>query len=213
MGNVSRETFGTFLKWKSLLTHWNKKINLVSQATLDAFWTRHALDSWQLIEYLPEGTNRVLDLGSGAGFPGLALAVFLKEQPAARVTLVESNAKKANFLRTVIRELELPAQVLAVRAESLVGLEASGATPEIITARAFAPLPKLLAYAQPFWGAETIGVFPKGACWREEIKAARQKHSFGLEAYPSLTDSHARILQIKNLNPVRCKKTSLFANI
>ena len=204
---VSRETFSRFQTWYDLLSHWNKRINLVSPATLHDFWLRHALDSWQIVGLLKPNTKTVLDMGAGAGFPGLALAIGLMEQnggidsegasaegSSAEVTLVESNGKKCNFLRTVIRELSLPAKVVNDRIETL--------PPEpfdVITARAFAPLPKLMAYSLPFFGQESFALFPKGANWQAEVSAAKQDFEFDLSTTPSQTDEVAQILHITNL--------------
>ena len=159
--NVSRETLEMYQTWLNLLTHWNKRINLVAHSTLHDFWLRHALDSWQVVGLLPENTKPVLDMGAGAGFPGLAIAIALKDRPDTKITLVESNGKKCNFLRTVIRELNLPAKAVQARVESLE-LPKEEQHFDVITARAFAPLPKLLKYSLPFWGKETVAILPKG---------------------------------------------------
>jgi 16S rRNA (guanine527-N7)-methyltransferase len=132
--DISAETLDLY----HLLTRWNIKINLVGQSTISNFWLRHALDSHQLIADLPADTKTIIDLGSGAGFPGIALAIHLRDISGAKITMVESNGKKCNFLRTVIRELSLPATAVQGRAEEI--------TPEpydVVTARAFAPLPRL----------------------------------------------------------------------
>ncbi len=192
--DVSRETLALFREWYNLLSRWNKRINLVAPSTLHDFWLRHALDSWQLVALLPEGTRAVLDMGAGAGFPGLALAIGLKNKPGVHIALAESNGKKCAFLRTVIRELSLPATALQVRVEALPGQQY-----DIITARAFAPLPKLLAYSQPYWGANTTAIFPKGESWQSEVDAARKTHSFGLSTKDSQTNDAAKILCITNL--------------
>ncbi|MBL4853411.1 MAG: 16S rRNA (guanine(527)-N(7))-methyltransferase RsmG [Robiginitomaculum sp.] len=204
--NVSRETLEDLEAWYNLLTRWNKKINLVSSATLHDFWLRHAMDSWQLINLLPEGTKTVLDMGAGAGFPGLALAIGvknglknglkneLKNKPEVQITLVESNGKKCNFLRTVIRDLTLPAKAVQARAENL-----EPQMYDIITARAFAPLPKLLDYSLPFWGASSQAIFPKGENWQSEVDAARKTHNFDLTTKDSQTSEAAKILCITNL--------------
>ncbi len=134
-------------------------------------------------------------MGAGAGFPGLAFAIHAaQEQNGQHVTLVESNGKKCNFLRAVIRELGLPATVLQVRAEN---------TPpqsyDIITARAFAPLPKLLTYSAPFWSETTLGIFPKGERWQDEVDAAQTEWQFNLETKPSQTDENAKTLLVSGL--------------
>ncbi|MCF6219874.1 MAG: 16S rRNA (guanine(527)-N(7))-methyltransferase RsmG [Robiginitomaculum sp.] len=192
--NVSRETLDSYQIWYDLLSRWNKKINLVAPATLHDFWLRHALDCWQVVGLLPAHTKTIIDMGAGAGFPGLAMAIGLKAVPGANIMLVESNGKKCNFLRTVIRELALPATAVQERVENL-----PPAPYDIITARAFAPLPKLLGYSLPFWGAQTTALFPKGAHWQDELTAAQNTYDFTLTTTNSQTADNAKILTITNL--------------
>ena len=192
--DVTPEVMEHFDAWRTLLLKWNRRINLVSPRAVEAFWHRHALDSWQLAAHVPDGVRSAIDLGSGAGFPGLAIAVALKLRGEGRVRLVESAGKKANFLRTVVRELDLPADVTSERAEDLAECEA-----DLVTSRAFAPLPKLLVYSLPFWGADTVGLFPKGAGLRDEVDAARQDWDFAFSVLPSRTDEDAGILRVEGL--------------
>ncbi len=162
---------------------------------MDDFWGRHALDSWQLWPLVPEKTETLLDLGSGAGFPGIALAIGCKRAGQGHVTLVESAGKKANFLRTVIRELDLPATVWADRAEKM--------PPQVfdfISARAFAPLPRLLTYAQPFWGEGTTALLLKGINAQTELTQAQESWKFDVVEFQSLSDPDGVILQISGLN-------------
>lgn len=191
---VSAEVLQDFKDWQALLTRWNAKINLVSQSALADYWLRHALDSWQLTAHVPVSAARFLDLGSGGGFPGLALAIYCKHKGEGEVTLVESVGKKANFLRTVIRELSLPATVKAERIESL-----EPQIYDLISARAFAPLPKLLDYCAPFWGPETLGIFLKGQSASQEITAAQAKWAFQHRTFPSKTDPEGVILTLSDL--------------
>lgn len=191
---MSPEILEDFAAWQSLLIRWNAKINLVSQSALDGFWLRHACDSWQLTPHIPNATQTILDLGSGGGFPGLALAIFCKHTKQGHVTLVESAGKKANFLRAVIRELSLPAEVLSERIENL--------TPQhfdIISARAFARLPRLLDYAAPFWGPATQGLFLKGLSADAEIEAAKENWRFDTRILESQTDPEGSLLILSNL--------------
>lgn len=185
-----------FQAWKDLLERWNARINLVSKAAMGGFWTRHALDSWQLWPLVPENTQTILDLGSGAGFPGLALAIGCKRAGRGHVTLVESAGKKANFLKTVIRELELPADVWADRAENLPPQAF-----DLISARAFAPLPRLLTYAQPFWGEGSIALLLKGMNAKSELTEAQESWEFNVVEYPSQSDPEGVILRISDLKP------------
>ena len=194
--DISADTLELYDRWYHLLNRWNSKINLVSASTLEDFWRRHALDSHQIHACLPAGTKTVIDLGAGAGFPGLALAILMRDTPGAKITMVESNGKKCNFLRTVIRELSLPAETQQMRAEQLPPQPY-----DVVTARAFAPLPRLLSYAQPFWHDGTLGVFPKGESWETELKHAEADWKFTCETRPSQTDERARILMVSNLRP------------
>ena len=196
--NVSRETLSDYARWEALLMRWNARINLVAPSSLADFWQRHALDSWQVCAHIPEKAEHIVDFGSGAGFPGLSVAIACKERGAGQVTLIESAGKKASFLRTVIRELGLPARVLSERIEDLPDLGA-----DVITARAFAPLPRLLNYARPHSHAQTKFVLLKGANAESEIKKAREIWTFDVESVTSLTDEDGVVL---NLSNVRAKE-------
>ena len=219
------EDIEEFYAWKDLLEKWNARINLVSRAAMADYWGRHARDSWQLWPLVPENTRNILDLGSGAGFPGIALAIGCKyanqqmgqndqgvqddqsgqgagahQAPHMSVTLVESAGKKANFLKTVIRALDLPATVHAGRAEDLAAPEKAGPY-DLITARAFAPLPRLLGYAHPFWGPRTQALLLKGQSAAQELTEAQESWLFHVKEWPSHTDPEAAILLIKDLQP------------
>lgn len=194
--DISSQILTDFQQWHNLLLTWNKRINLVSKSALNEFWKRHALDSWQVTRFVPNETKTILDLGSGGGFPGLALAIAAKHnQSGQSVTLVESVGKKANFLRTVIRALELPANVKAERAESLVAQPV-----DLISARAFAPLPKLLTYAQPFWADDTMALLLKGQSLEDEIESAKEKWSFNIDILPSVSAPDGVVVKIHNLS-------------
>jgi 16S rRNA (guanine527-N7)-methyltransferase len=190
-----------FEKWQKLLNHWNNSINLVQKDTISQFWTRHALDSAQLFEHIPKEARRCLDLGAGAGFPGLALAIMGAGREGFHVDLVESNGKKISFLRTVIRELSLPANALKVRAE-----EMQAQAYDVISARAFAPLPSLLDYAAPFWAEHTLGIFPKGRNYQSELDAARESYNYDVSLHNSRSDDEARILVINSLSAHQSSK-------
>ncbi|MGB0906162.1 MAG: 16S rRNA (guanine(527)-N(7))-methyltransferase RsmG [Maricaulaceae bacterium] len=200
--DVSRETFEAFSQWHALLLKWNRKINLVSPTALNSFWQRHALDSWQVTRHLRPEDYKILDLGSGAGFPGLALAIHMKQKnnvttnakTVFHVKLVESAGKKANFLRTVIRELNLPASVWAGRAEDLEALPY-----DVISARAFAPLPRLLTYAQPFWGATTQALLLKGQSVDSELTEAEKSWTFDITSSPSHSHEGGSLLSLTAL--------------
>lgn len=194
--NVSRETLSRLKNYQRLLEVWQKKLNLVSPTTLSDAWDRHFLDSSQLLAILPPGPLSLIDLGSGAGFPGLVLAILRPE--ILRVTLVESDFKKCVFLENVSRETITPVTVLCSRIESLD----HSLQGDVITARALAPLCQLLSYAFPLMKEKSIGLFLKGKGYEKEIEEARKIWEFDLEIYPSLTDSTGRILKIAHLKKV-----------
>lgn len=191
---VSRETLALYEAWHSLLLTWNKRINLVAKSTLPEFWTRHALDSWQITPYFKATDKAFLDFGSGAGFPGIAGTIALLGQENASMTLTESAGKKASFLRTVIRDLDLPAKVHRGRIEGLAPFEA-----DIITARAFAPLDRLLSYAEPFLGEDTRLILLKGLAVDEELEHARATWTFESQTVKSLSDETGCVLIIENI--------------
>jgi len=198
---VSRETVERFEAWRRLLQDWSVHTNLVSRSTLPDFWGRHALDSWQVLDavasWRPEAPipARWLDIGAGAGFPGLAIAFTLLDRgvAGADVLLVESIAKKARFLQAVIDETGAPAQVLNQRAEALD----PGLAVDAVTARAVAPLSTLLGYAYPFVEKGAIAVFPKGRRYGEELTEARKGWRLDLAVAPSLTDPDAALILLE----------------
>lgn len=180
--------------YQALLLKWQKAVNLVSPGTLEAAWERHFLDSAQVADYLPDGAFTLADLGSGAGFPGLVLAIL---RPDVDVHLIESDDKKGQFLKNVSRETLSPVTVHTARIEDAYDV----VTPDIITARALASLDKLLTLCWP-WAEENPAlqmVFMKGEKAEEEIAAARTAFDFDCETFPSVTDGKARILRISSL--------------
>lgn len=194
--NVSRETMAKLEIYHALLLKWQRAVNLVGPGTIPAAWERHFADSAQLLELISVGAKILADLGSGAGFPGMVLAIM---RPELEVHLVESDEKKAQFLRTVSRETQVPVTVHNARIEDVY----PALTPDVITARALADLGRLLDYAQG-WATENPAlemVFLKGEKAQDEIEAARGKYNFDLEAHPSATDPKARLLKICSLRP------------
>lgn len=179
-----------------LLTAWNERMNLVGPSALAAFWPRHAYDSAQLLTFKPEARTWA-DLGAGAGFPGLVLAILLKATPGARVHLVESMAKRCRFLAEVAERLDLPVDIHNVRAEDL------GITVDIVTARACAPLPRLLGYAEPYLRKGATGLFLKGQDVVSELTEATKYWKFEAELAASLSHPDGRVLQVKGLSRVR----------
>jgi 16S rRNA (guanine527-N7)-methyltransferase len=196
---VSRETLDAFDRWRALLVDTNAHTNLVGRSTLEHFWERHALDSYQLMPHVPDTVRRIADLGSGAGFPGIALALGLRERgQAARVVMVDSVGKKAAFLRRVAGALELDAEARSIRVETLDPAEGF----DLVTARAFAPLNKLLGYAEPLLKNGVNGLFFKGRQYRDELTEARKNWTFGCDVIPSQT-SDGVILRIREVERVR----------
>jgi 16S rRNA (guanine527-N7)-methyltransferase len=196
--DVSRETIDKLLAYEGLLKQWQKTINLVAPSTLDSIWSRHFADSAQVLPLAPPGAKQWLDLGSGAGFPGLVLAIMLAPRDGAKVTLIESDTRKAAFLREVARHTGAPVDIRPERIEKAATQSKLGSV-DVITARALAPLPRLLDLAAPSFTAETVGVFLKGREAQTEIDAAKERWDFASELHPSLTDSSGRIVVIRAL--------------
>lgn len=188
---VSRETLDRLRLFADRLTRWNTRINLVAPSTIADLWQRHIADSAQLVPLAPLEATRWLDLGSGAGLPGLVVAAL---RPDLHMTLVESDQRKAAFLRTVSREMGLAPQVLAARIEALDPLH-----PDVLSARALAPLPRLLDLAARHAGQDTVLLFPKGAGVVSELTAARTRWHSDVEQIKSITNPSATILRITGL--------------
>jgi 16S rRNA (guanine527-N7)-methyltransferase len=196
--NVSRETNERLNHYMDLLTKWNPRINLVSKSTLNDAWTRHFIDSAQIFDLSPDEATNWCDLGSGGGFPGLVVAIMGKEmRPDMQVQLVESDTRKATFLRTVARELGLNSKVHSQRIEKIPGMGA-----QVLSARALAALPKLLGYAMPHLKSGGTCLFPKGETWGKELKDAQDQWNFSCVTHKSKTSPDAVILEIKDLSHV-----------
>jgi len=191
---VSRETIGRLETLVALVRKWQPAENLVAPSTLPTIWRRHVADSAQLAALFPD-VRRWLDLGSGAGFPGLVLACILAEVPGGGVHLVESNARKCAFLRQAIRETESPATVHQGRIEDV--LEAWTAPVEMVTARALAPLGRLLDLSAPVLSRGARAAFLKGADFVREIDEATQSWELDLVKHQSRINEHGVILEIR----------------
>ena len=189
---VDDDGFDGLDRYRALLEDWSVRFNLIGPSVLGEFWSRHALDSAQLAALAP-GAKTWTDLGSGAGFPGLVLAIVLRRRPGARVHLVESMGKRCRFLEHVADALQLPVTVHQARAETL----ALGS--EVVTARACAPLPKLLGFARPHLKGRAIGLFLKGREVESELTEARAQWRLDAELLPSLSDPAGRILKVTRL--------------
>ncbi len=196
--DVSRETIERLEALVSLMKKWNTAINLVARSTLEDAWNRHILDSAQLYSLAPAGAATWVDLGSGGGFPGLVIACIAKEKaPKLVVTLIESDQRKAAFLRQANTSLGLGCQILCERIET-----ASAQNADVVSARALAPLDKLCGFAARHMQPNGCALFMKGAQHAAEVDVARKLWSFDLDAFPSLTDPNAVILKLKDLNHV-----------
>lgn len=196
---VSRETALAFDRWREILVETNAHTNLVARSTLEDFWERHALDSLQLLDLIPAGTRSIADLGAGAGFPGLALALAFRDRGIdTRVVMIDSVGKKIAFLDRVIAELEVAAETRSIRVEDMDPAEGF----DLVTARAFAPLNKLLGFAAPLLKNGVPGLFFKGRHYRDELTEARKHWTFEHEVIPSQTGDGV-ILRISEVQRVR----------
>ena len=196
---VSRETGERLDVLARELRRWQEVKNLVGPKTLDRIWTRHIADSLQLLDVAPEARTWV-DLGSGAGFPGLVLGIAALERGDMRVDLVESNGCKCAFLRHIVRLTGAPVAVHQARVEAVIGRFKGH---EVVTARALAPLPQLLAWTEGLLTTGTTGLFPKGREVEAELTEAAKSWRFEAELVPSRTDSEARIVRIHSLKALR----------
>ncbi|MDH3663809.1 MAG: 16S rRNA (guanine(527)-N(7))-methyltransferase RsmG [Alphaproteobacteria bacterium] len=185
--DVSRETSARLETYLALLMRWQRAINLVGPATLADPWRRHILDSAQLLRHLPREADAIYDLGSGAGLPGLVLAIMGRTD----IHLVESDQRKVQFLQEVVRTLDLRVEVHAERIEKLPAGCAG-----VVTARALAPLPRLLALAAPLLRADTLCLFLKGRSASDELTEARKCWRMSAESFPSLSDPSASVLKL-----------------
>lgn len=195
--DVSRETTQALEHYGDLTVKWTKRINLIAKSTIEDVWNRHIVDSAQLYQYAPSFTSWV-DIGSGGGFPGIVMAIIAKEQaPNATFTLIESDARKCTFLRTVSRELSLNISVQTQRIEEM---EPQGA--DIVSARALGHLSDLLPLAHHHLNADGTALFMKGRRHAEELRVVSDQWGFELGEYPSITDPSSRILSMKRISRV-----------
>ena len=193
---VSRETFQQLEAFEGQFLKWAQKINLSAPSTLSDVWNRHILDSAQLLPLAPQA--RVwLDLGSGGGFPGLVLAFLLRGEKGRAIDLVESNRKKAGFLQAMIGQFGLPARVHAQRVDDL---SPELTRPDVVTARAVAPLPVLFELTERWLAKGSSGLFHKGRDYADEIKETSKNWTFDLVEHRSKTDSQGVILEITDIS-------------
>lgn len=198
--DVSRETLARLEAYADILQKWNAKINLVSATDLPQIWERHFADSAQLFDLVDGRAGHWVDLGSGAGFPGLVLAARAQDTDAAiRFTLVESDQRKAVFLSEAARAMSLDVRVAASRVERLLPLEA-----DILTARALAPLTVLLGFTEKHRQPDGIALFPKGQTVHKEIEDAARTWRFTHLLHPSVTDAKSAVVEVGTLS--KCLK-------
>ena len=192
--DVSRETIDQLNIYVALLTQWQKRINLVANATLADVWHRHIADSAQLVALAPNARTW-LDLGSGGGFPGLVAAIMLRGA-GTQVTLVESDRRKCAFLAEVARQTGVAVEIHTARIEQ-IATQGMLAPVDVVSARALAPLARLIPLSLPFFRDDTVGIFPKGRGAESEVAEARTAWAFEVEMVPSLTDEAARIVVVR----------------
>jgi 16S rRNA (guanine527-N7)-methyltransferase len=188
--DVSRETSERLATYVRLLEEWRSRINLVSASTMPDIWHRHIYDSAQIFALLPPPAAPLVDIGSGAGFPGLVLAMM----GVPEVHLIEADGRKCAFLSEVIQATEINVRVHNERAEQMKPIAA-----QAVTARALAPLGKLLGYVAPFLGKNGTALLSKGKSWQEELTEARRTWKMTVDSIPSLSSDSGVILRIKDL--------------
>ena len=199
---VSRETLSELQLYQSMLVDWQNKVNLVSKNSLSCAWERHFLDSAQLYKYIPVTAGKIIDFGSGAGFPALVLAIMSKKRtPYLNFVAVESITKKTVFLKEVCSRLQLKVRIENQRIESLPTEKF-----DVITSRAMCSLDKLLGYSLRFCQQNTICIFPKGKTFEEEILEAKKNYRFNCQIEQNLLSDEGKILIITDIKSLRREK-------
>jgi len=194
--NVSRETLDRLKLFVTLLEDWSARHNLVSAASLQQVWNRHIWDSAQLFDLIPSDAASLVDLGSGAGFPGLILGFLLRERPGFRTVLYEATRKKCAFLAAAAERLGVAAEIRNSR------IEAARPEPfDVVTARACAPLSRLLLYAQAFQGPHTVNLFLKGQSVGAELTEAHKIWNMQAKERASRSDPSGKVLTIERFEP------------
>ena len=193
--HVSRETEANLLSLCDIVLKWTPTVNLIAKSTIPDIWRRHILDSAQLFLSAPAHARRWLDLGSGAGFPGLVIAILAKEhRPELRVILIEADQRKSVFLSEAARAIGLSVSIFNIRVEAAPPQDA-----DVVSARALASLDALCAYASYHLNENGIAVFPKGLNANAEIVAAHKNWQFEVDVHTSKTDPSAAILLLRNI--------------
>ncbi len=193
--SVSRETLAKLERYVGLIHLWSPRINLISRSTLPDVWSRHVLDSAQLLSLVREEVGHWLDIGSGGGFPGLVVGILSQERDRLqKLTLIESDQRKCAFLSTVLRETRVKGEVICARSEDTSPMAA-----DVVSARALAPLETLLGHASRHLAPDGTALFLKGARYEQELTKALDSWSFRCETHPSKTDANAVILSISEI--------------
>ena len=191
--DVSRETTERLHAYADLLRHWNERVNLVAMSTIPQLWQRHIVDSAQLLAHSPARAASWVDLGSGAGLPGIVIACLTRQfRPELCLTMIESDRRKCAFLTTAARKLDLNVAVISQRIEI-----ADQQMSNVVSARALAPLTKLLPLVARHLAPGGVAILPKGRAFREEIAAALVSWSFSYEIHPSRTSQDSVILKLE----------------
>ena len=191
---VSRETEARLARYENLLLERNQTLSLISDTTADIVWTRHFLDSAQLLPLIPLPDRPLVDLGTGAGFPGLVLAIL----GLPDVHLVEHNMQKVAFLRAVVDALDLPVTIHGQKSDAVKPFVAG-----TVTARALKPLDQLIGFGRRFLGQNSVCLFPKGRRAEEEMAAAARKWHMKAERFPSVTDPDSTIFRLSDVTEAR----------
>ena len=193
--NVSRETINSFSEYEALLSKWNQKINLVSQNALADLWVRHFLDSGQIINHVDASGKKWVDVGAGAGFPGLVVALLLRDRKIdCDIVLVEKNTKKVFFLNEVIRKLNLNVKVVNNNVDTIEPLNA-----DILTARAFSELKNLIELSVRHRNERGVSLFLKGENYRLELDKTLNYWFFDYDIFDSLSNSSGKIIRVKKI--------------
>jgi len=196
--DVSRETLDRLAAYEALIKKWNPAINLVARSTLESIWQRHFLDSADVFQVAGVASGHWLDMGTGGGFPGAVVGILAAElAPDLKVTCIESDIRKCEFLRTVARTTGVQIGILSRRIE-----ETPPQNADVVSARALTSVLKLLEYADRHLAKDGQALFQKGEKWQQEIEEARESWAFALETYPSSTNAASAILKIRDIKRV-----------
>ena len=192
---VSRETIDRLEVYAGLLEKWNSTINLVSKNTINQMWKRHFLDSAQLWPHIPSETKTLVDIGSGAGFAGLVLAIIgMEKSPNMKFTLIESDSRKCAFMRNVSREINLDVQIITKRIEEVTDIKA-----DVITARALATVSQLLEYSKNILKDNGVCLFLKGNACSDELRIAKESWVFLSSQSQSITHVTGCVLRLTEI--------------